>query len=184
MFFQENEMDIHNQDKVNIPLENGQFIMETTLEANKKGFKASIISSVFDMWLKESWKDMKIWYGQRKKEYTIGLWNTGIIQNLISVVRAEILRLNIDTQEIRNLKWTSMGYFTLEKHQIFCQGQKTKQKQKHTRNGIAIIVLKRESVGAFYNVKSDKHYNSVSWQAKQYYSDPGPTADRKKVEQF
>ena len=47
-----------------------------------------------------------------KEQYCIGTWNDrSMNQGKLEVVKQEMMRLNIDTLGIRELKWTGMGGF-------------------------------------------------------------------------
>ena len=56
----------------------------------------------------------------------------------LEVLRQETARVNIDILEIRELKWTGMGEFNSDDHDIYYCGQESLR-----RNGVAIMVSKR-----------------------------------------
>ena len=61
-------------------------------------------------------------------------------------------RVNIDTLEIRELKWTGMGEFNSDDHYIYYCGQESLR-----INGVAIIVNKRvQNAVLGCNLKTDR----------------------------
>ena len=56
-------------------------------------------------------------------------------QGKLEVVEQEMARMNIDILEIRELKWTGMGEFNSDDHDIYYCGQESLR-----RNGVAIMV--------------------------------------------
>ncbi|CAF0781822.1 unnamed protein product [Adineta steineri] len=86
-----------------------------------------------------------------KELYTIGIWNVRTMnQGKLDVVKAEILKLNMDILGASEIKWTGMGHFTSDEHQVYYCGQETQR-----RNGVAIIVNKVWS-------RSVLGYNSIN----------------------
>ena len=61
-------------------------------------------------------------------------------QGKLEVVKQEMARLNTDNLGISELKWTGMGEFNSDDHYIYYCRQGSLR-----RNGIAIIVSKKES---------------------------------------
>ena len=59
-------------------------------------------------------------------------------QGKLEVVRQEIVRVNIATLGISELRWTGMGEFNSDDHYIYHCGQESLR-----RNAVAIIVNKR-----------------------------------------
>jgi len=59
-------------------------------------------------------------------------------QSKLEVVKQEMARVNIDILGISKLKWTGMGKFNSDDHNIYYCGQESLR-----RNGLAIIVNKR-----------------------------------------
>ena len=59
-------------------------------------------------------------------------------QGKLEVVKQEMARMNIDILGVSELKWTGMGKFNLDDHNIYYCGQESLR-----RNGVAIIVNKR-----------------------------------------
>ena len=53
----------------------------------------------------------------------------------LEVVKQEMVRVNIDILGISELKWTGMGEFNSDDHNIFYGGQESLRK-----NGVGIIV--------------------------------------------
>ena len=71
-----------------------------------------------------------------KEQYCIGTWNVrSMNQGKWEVVKQEMERVNIDILGISELKWTRMGEFNSDDHNIYYNGQESLR-----RNGIAIIV--------------------------------------------
>ena len=56
----------------------------------------------------------------------------------LEVVKQEMTRVNIDILGISKLRWTGMGEFNSDDHNIYYCGQKSLK-----RNGVDIIVNKR-----------------------------------------
>ena len=56
-------------------------------------------------------------------------------QGKLAVVKQEMVRVNVDVLRISELKWTGMGEFNSDDHNIYYNGQESLR-----RNGIAIIV--------------------------------------------
>ena len=68
------------------------------------------------------------------KQYCIGTWNIrSMNQGKLDTVKQEMVRININTLRIRELKWTGMGKFNLEDHYIYYCRQETLR-----RNGVAL----------------------------------------------
>ena len=94
-------------------------------------------------------------------------------------------RVNVDIIGISELKWTGMGEFNSDVHDIYYSGQESLR-----RNGVAIMVNKRVRNAVLgCNLKYDKMI-SVRLQGKQFnitviqvYAPPSNTAEAE-VEQF
>ena len=72
-----------------------------------------------------------------KEQYCIGIWNVrSMNQGKLEVVKQEMARVNIDILGISELKWTGMGEFNTDDHQIY-------EQESLRRNGVAIIINKR-----------------------------------------
>ena len=56
-------------------------------------------------------------------------------QGKLEVVKQEMVRVNVDTLGISELKWTGMGEFNSDDHYIYYCGQESLR-----RNGVAIMV--------------------------------------------
>ena len=81
--------------------------------------------------------ESKVWC--YKEQYCIGTWNvTSMNQGKPSVVKLEMIRVNIGIWRITELKWTGMGEFNSDDHYIYYCGQESLR-----RNVIALIVNKR-----------------------------------------
>ena len=59
-------------------------------------------------------------------------------QGKLEVVKQEMARVNIDILGISELKWTGMGEFNSDDHDIYYCGQ-----ESFRRNGIALIINKK-----------------------------------------
>ena len=59
-------------------------------------------------------------------------------QGKLEVVKQQMTRVNIDILGISDLKWTGMGEFNSDDHDIYYCGQESLR-----RNGVAITVNKR-----------------------------------------
>ena len=59
-------------------------------------------------------------------------------QGKLEVVKQEMARVNVDILGIRELKWTGIGEFNSDDHDIYYCAQESIR-----RNGVAIIVNKR-----------------------------------------
>ena len=56
-------------------------------------------------------------------------------QGKLEGVKQEMARVNIDILKVRKLKWTGMGEFNSDDHDIYYCGQESLR-----RNGVAILV--------------------------------------------
>ena len=73
-------------------------------------------------------------------------------QGKLQEVKQELARVNINTLEISELKWTELGEFNSDDHYIYYCGQESLR-----RNEVAFIVNKgvqNEVLG--YNLKNDR----------------------------
>ena len=74
-----------------------------------------------------------------KEQYCIGIWNVrSTNQGKLEVVKQEMARVNVDILGISKLKWTGMGEFNSDDHDIYYCGRGSLR-----RNGVAIMVNKR-----------------------------------------
>ena len=74
-----------------------------------------------------------------KEQYCRGTWNVrSINQGKLEVVKQDMARVNIDILGISQLKWTGMGEFSSDDHDIYYCGQESLR-----RDGVAIMVNKR-----------------------------------------
>ena len=74
-----------------------------------------------------------------KEKYCIGTWNVrSINQGKLEVVKQVMARVNVDILGISELKWTGLGEFNSDDHNIYYCGQEPLR-----RNGVAIMVNKR-----------------------------------------
>ena len=69
----------------------------------------------------------------------MGTWNVRFMnQGKLEAVKQEIARVNVDILGISKLKWTGMGEFNSDDHNIYYCGQESLR-----RNGVTIMVNKR-----------------------------------------
>ena len=74
-----------------------------------------------------------------KEQYCIGTWNVrSMNQGKLEVVKQVMARVNFDILGISELKWTGMGEFNSDDHNIYFCVQESLR-----RNGVDIIVNKR-----------------------------------------
>ena len=74
-----------------------------------------------------------------KQQYCIVTWNVrSMNQGKLEVVKQEMARVNTDILGISELKWTELGEFNSDDHDISYCGQESLR-----RNGVAIMVNKR-----------------------------------------
>ena len=84
-------------------------------------------------------------------------------QGKLEVVKQEMVRVNIDSLEISELKWTGMGEFNSDDHYVYYCGQESLR-----RNGVALIVNKRVQNAVFgCNLKNNRVI-SVCFQGKPF----------------
>ena len=73
-----------------------------------------------------------------KEQYSIGTWNVrSLNQDKLEVVKQEMARMNVNILGISKLKWTGLGEFNSDDHNINYCGQESLR-----RNGVALIVNK------------------------------------------
>ena len=88
-------------------------------------------------------------------------------QGKLEVVKQEMARVNVDILGISKLKWTGMGEFNSDDHNIYYCGQESLR-----RNGVAIMVNKRVRNAVLgCNLKNDriwKRQMSVRFQGKSF----------------
>ena len=99
-----------------------------------------------------------------KEQYCTEIWNVrSMNQGKLKVVKQEMARVNIDTLQISELKWTGIGGFNSNDYCIYYCGKESLRK-----NGVAVIVNKRlKNAVLGCNLKSDKMI-SVSFQGKPF----------------
>ena len=84
-------------------------------------------------------------------------------QGKLKVVKQEMARVNVDILGISKLKWTRMGEFNSDDHDIYYSEQ-----QSLRRNEVAIIVNKRvQNAVLGCNLKYDRMI-SVHFQGKPF----------------
>ena len=84
-------------------------------------------------------------------------------QGKLEVVKQEMARVNIDILGISELRWTGMGEFNPDDHNICYCGQESLR-----RNGVALIVNKRvRNILYECNLKNDRMI-SVRFQGKPF----------------
>ena len=65
-----------------------------------------------------------------KEKYCIGTWNVrSMNQGKLKVVKQSMSKVNIDILGISELKWTRMGKFNSDNHDIYC-GQESPRKNE------------------------------------------------------
>ena len=106
-------------------------------------------------------------------------------QGKLEAVKQEMARVNIDILGINELKWTGMGEFNSDHHNIYYCGQESLR-----RNGVTIIVNKRVQHAVLgLNLKNDRMI-SVHFQGKPFnitviqVCAPIDNAKKAEVEQF
>ena len=99
-----------------------------------------------------------------KDQFCIGTWNVrSMNQGKLEVVKQEMARVNVNSLEISELKWTGMGEFNSDEHYIYYCGQESLR-----RNGVAIMVNKRgQNALLGCNLKNDRMI-SVGFQDKSF----------------
>ena len=84
-------------------------------------------------------------------------------QGKLEVVKQEMARVNVNILGISELKWTGMGEFNSDDHDIYYCGQETLR-----RNGVAIMVNKRlQNAVLGCSLKNDR-MTSVHFQGKPF----------------
>ena len=106
-------------------------------------------------------------------------------QGKLEEVKQEMARVIIDILGISKLKWTGMGEFNSDDHDIYYCGQESVR-----RNGVAIMVNKRLRNSLLrYSLKNDRmiyvHFQGKPFSVTviQVYA-PTNNAEEAKVEQF
>ena len=99
-----------------------------------------------------------------KEQYCIGTWNVrSMKQEKLKVVKQEMASVNVDILGISELKWTGMGEFNSDDHNIYYCGQESLR-----RNGVAIMVNKIvQNAVLGCNLKNDRMI-SVRLQGKPF----------------
>ena len=86
-------------------------------------------------------------------------------QSKLEVVKQEMARVNVNILGISELKWTGIGEFNSDDHNIYYCGQESLR-----RNGVAIMVNKRvQNVALGCNLKNDRMI-AVHFQGKHSVS--------------
>ena len=85
-------------------------------------------------------------------------------QGKLAVFNQEMLRVNTDILGISELRWTGMGEFNSDDHNIYCCAQ-----QSLRRNGVALTVNTRvQNAVLGYNLQNDRKI-AVCFQGKPLY---------------
>ena len=84
-------------------------------------------------------------------------------QGKLEVVKQEMARVDVDILGISELKWTGMGEFNSDDHDIYYCGQESLR-----RNGIAIIVNKRVRNAVLGCCLKNNRMISVHFQGKPF----------------
>ena len=83
-------------------------------------------------------------------------------QGKLEVVKQEMARVNVNILGISKLKWTGMGEFKSDDHDIYCRQESLR------RNGVSIMVNKRvQNAVLGCNLKNDRMI-SVQFQGKPF----------------
>ena len=86
-----------------------------------------------------------------------------MIQGKLDVVKQEMASMNIYIIGISELKWTGMGEFNSDDHDIYYCGQESLR-----RNGVALICYKRVQIAVLgCNFKNDRMI-SIHFQGKPF----------------
>ena len=85
-----------------------------------------------------------------REQYCIGTWIVKSM-NQGKLVKQEMTRVNIDILGVSELRWTGMGEFNSDDHNIYFCGQESLR-----RNGVDIIVNKRVQMQLFGAVSLKK----------------------------
>ena len=94
-------------------------------------------------------------------------------QGKLEVVKQEMTRVNIDILGISELKWTGMGEFNSDDHDIYYCRQESLR-----RNGVAIIVnIRVQNAVLRCNPKNNDLY-SFPRQTIQYHGNPSLCPDQ------
>ena len=88
-----------------------------------------------------------------KPQYCIGTWNIrSMNQGKLDVVKKEMASMNIYIIGISELKWTGMGEFNSDDHDIYYWRQESPR-----RNGVALILNKKVQIAVLRcNFKNDR----------------------------
>ena len=84
-------------------------------------------------------------------------------QGKLEVVKQEMARVNVNILGINELKWTGMGEFNWDDSYIYYCGQESLR-----RNGVTIIVNKKESKMRYLDAVSKMTEWSVCFQGKLF----------------
>ena len=106
-----------------------------------------------------------------KEQYCIGTWNVrSMNQGKLEVVKQEMAKLNIDILGISKLKWTGMGEFNSDDHDIYYCGQESLRRN---------VIVNKSTRNAW--VQSQKRQNdhcSFPRQTIQHHSNPSLCPDQ------
>ena len=111
-----------------------------------------------------------------KEQYCIGSWNVrSMNEGKLEVVKQETARVIINILGISKLKWTGMGEFNSDDHDIYYCGQESLR-----RNGVAIMVNKRVKNSVLgCNLKNNRMLSVCPRQTIQNHSNPCLCTSRK-----
>ena len=84
-------------------------------------------------------------------------------QGKLEVVKQEMARVNVNILEISKLKWTGMGEFNSDDDKLYYCGQESLR-----RNGVAIIVNKRDQNAVLGCNLKNKRTISICFQGKSF----------------
>ena len=110
-----------------------------------------------------------------KEQYCIGTWNVrSMNEGKLQVMKQETVRVIIYILGISQLKWTGMGEFNSDDHDIYYCGQEFLRS-----NGVAIMVNKGVQYAVLgCNLKNDRMISVCPRQTIQYHSNPSLCTSR------
>ena len=71
-----------------------------------------------------------------REKMRIGTWNVRkMIQGKLDIVKGEMVMIDVNLLWVSEMKWTGMGHFKLDNHEVYYWGQDAQR-----RNGVAFIM--------------------------------------------
>ena len=110
-----------------------------------------------------------------KEHYCIWTGNVrSMNQGKLEVVKQDMTRVNINILAISELKWTEMGEFNWDDHNIYYCGQKSLR-----RNGAAIMINNSPKCSTWMQSQEQKNeLCSFPRQTIQYHGNPSPCPNK------